>query len=107
MTGESHGFQDGAVADGGYETVPLSDWEAVEAHLRRFADGGRVVADEERIALSVGSARFAVTREGHVETGMPLHEFTKDEVESLRFDHGSGVVQVHGADGLAYEFRHP
>jgi hypothetical protein len=55
--------------------------------------------------LRAGSARFAVTRDGRVEAGMPLHSFSGD-AETLRFDHDEGVIGV-SAGGVEYEFRVP
>ncbi len=63
--------------------------------------------DADRITVTVGSAHVTVTRDGYVETGMPLHEFEKGGVETLRFDHEAGHLRIHGADGLDYEFRRP
>ena len=96
-----------AFPDGGYVDVPLSDWGAVEDNLRRFARSGTVDVDDDRITASVGRAHVAVTRTGRVETGMPLHEFTKADVESLRFDHEAGRLEIRDEDGLTYEFRRP
>jgi hypothetical protein len=93
--------------DGGHERVPVSDWATLEDHLRRFAGRGSVEASDGRIAVSVGSARFAVPRAGSVETGMSLHSFEQEGVEALYFDHEAGHVQVRGGDGLVYEFRRP
>jgi hypothetical protein len=83
--------------------VPVWEWAAVERGLRGF--DGEVEADEDRLVLRAGSARFAVTRDGRVEAGMPLHSFSGD-AETLRFDHDEGVIGV-SAGGVEYEFRVP
>ncbi|MFB6219150.1 MAG: hypothetical protein ABEH77_08270 [Halobacteriaceae archaeon] len=93
--------------DGGYTEVPIEDWAAVVEHLRRFGAPGEVTVEDGRVAVSVGSSRVAVTRDGRVETGMPLHGFEKAGVETLGFDHDAGRLRVQGADGLVYEFRRP
>ena len=78
----------------------------MEEHLRRFAEGGRVDASDDRIDVRVGSARFAVTRHGGVDTGMPLHEFSAADAEALVFDHDGGAIRIEG-DDVRYEFRRP
>jgi hypothetical protein len=85
------------------ETVAVDDWAAVERGLRGF--DGTVDADDDRLTLRKGSARFAVTRDGRVEAGMPLHAFA-GEAETLRFDHEEGTIGVSAA-GVDYEFRVP
>jgi len=85
------------------ETVAVDDWSAVERGLRGF--DGEVEADEDRLVLRAGSARFAVTHDGRVEAVMPLHSFSGD-AEMLRFDHEEGVIGV-SAGGVDYEFRAP
>jgi hypothetical protein len=86
------------------ERVPVEDWAAVEAALRGFdAD---VETSENRLVLCAGSARFAVSRDGTVETGMPLHGFTASGVDTLRVDHEAGHVRVSTGD-VEYEFRVP
>jgi len=81
----------------------VDDWPAVEQELGRL---GPVEANDERIVLWLGSARFAVTRAGEVEATMPLHEFTAETVSRLRVDPDGGRVSV-SADGVEYEFRAP
>jgi hypothetical protein len=83
--------------------VPVSEWGAVERGLRGF--DGVVKADEDRLVLRTGSAQFAVTRDGRVEAGMPLHSFS-GTAESLRFDHDEGTIGVSVGD-VDYEFRVP
>lgn len=93
-------------ADGGFTRVPVADWDALTEQFRRF--DAEVEISDGRIALRSGSARFAVTRDGAVEAGMPLHELSTAGVEALAFDHGRGRIRVESADGdLAYEFRQP
>ena len=85
------------------DIVSVDDWDAVERGLRGF--DGEVEADDDRLILRRGSARFAVSRDGTVETGMPLHSFS-GEAETLRFDHEEGTIGVSAA-GVDYEFRVP
>lgn len=89
-----------------YDMVPLSDWERVREAFERFCDG-TLVEDDGRIECRSGAATFAVTRDGVVDTGMPLHEFGREGVEALGFDHGNGAIVIRGTDGLRYVFRQP
>lgn len=85
------------------ERVPLSDWNAVESNLRRFA--GEVDASDARLISRMGVARFTVTRDGRVTAGMPLHDFD-GRADSLVFDHDVGAIRVERA-GSTYVFRRP
>ncbi|WP_458206784.1 hypothetical protein [Haladaptatus sp. NG-SE-30] len=85
------------------ERVPLSDWDAVESHLRRFA--GNVDASDSKLVSRMGVARFAVTRDGRVTAGMPLHDFD-GRADSLIFDHNRGAIRIERA-GSTYVFRRP
>lgn len=88
--------------------MPVEEWDRLVDHLRRFAGDGDVSADAERIAVEAGAARFAVTREGAVDAGMPLHSFSKGSVAALSFDHDRGRIRVEDDGGdLVYEFRRP
>ncbi|USZ69493.1 hypothetical protein NGM10_07095 [Halorussus salilacus] len=89
-----------------YERVPLDDWASVRTHLRDFAEGGAVTESDEGIAVTVGSARFSVTRDGRVEAGMPLHDFEDGGVEALYFDRAHDRIRVEGGE-VSYEFRRP
>jgi hypothetical protein len=93
--------------DGGFDRVPLSDWGAVETHLRRFAVGGHVDRDDDRVSVDVGSAHVTVTRDGRVEAGMPLHAFEAAAIEALYIDDETGRLQIRDDDALRYEFRRP
>jgi hypothetical protein len=86
------------------ERVPVGDWAAVERGLRGF--DAAVEADDDRLTLRAGSARFAVWRDGAVEAGMPLHGFEAERVEALGFDHERGRIRL-SAGGVDYEFRVP
>ena len=86
------------------DEVSIDDWDAVERGLRGFA--GTVEADDDRLTLRTGSARFAVWRDGTVEAGMPLHDFAAERVERLRFDHDRSRIGL-SSDGVDYEFRVP
>jgi hypothetical protein len=98
---------DAPLPDGGFVTVSLDDWSAVEEHCRRFADGGAVEADDDRISVTTGGASLTVGRDGSVETGMALHSFRKAAVEQLQFDHANGTLRVRGPEDLIYDFRRP
>jgi hypothetical protein len=88
------------------DPIPLTDWHRVESELRRLS--GTVTATDERIELQSGSARFAVTRDGRVETGMPLHDLTTGGVTALDVDHERGAIRLVTDDGeIEYEFRIP
>jgi hypothetical protein len=93
--------------DGGYTAVPVADWPTVVEHLRRFGEPGTVDVDTDRVAVSVGRSSVTVTREGRVETGMPLHGFRREDVDTLEFDHEAGTLRIRDGDGLVYEFRRP
>ncbi len=91
------------------DTVDPRDRPTLRRHLERF---GRDVVEREDGTLAArfgGTTRFAVDPEGHVEAGMPLHEFD-GIAEGLVFDHEAGTVTVvagEGADALEYTFRAP
>jgi hypothetical protein len=89
----------------GYVRVPIDDWEKLERHLREV--DGSVETVDGVIQLRSGSAQFTVTREGDVDTGMPLHAFEREGVEALYVDTERDRIRVYGPEGLAYEFRSP
>jgi hypothetical protein len=91
--------------DDRYEMVRLAEWERLHDALDRFCNG-RVQADAQRIACRMGSATFAVTRDGTVEAGMPLHQFDGEHVDALGFDPDGRSILVTGPD-VRYVFRHP
>lgn len=93
--------------DDSYTEVAVADWESVIEQLRRFGEPGTVEVEADRVAVSVGGASVTVTRDGRVETGMPLHGFRLEETETVEFDHDAGQLRVRGSDGLVYEFRRP
>jgi hypothetical protein len=89
----------------GYVRVPIDDWAELERHLREV-DGSVETADGV-IQLRSGDAQFTVTREGDVDTGMPLHAFEREGVDVLYVDAERDRIRVYGPEGLAYEFRSP
>lgn len=93
--------------DGGYTAVSIADWASVVEHLRQFGERGTVDVEDDRVAVSVGGSSLTVTRDGRVETGMSLHGFQRENVETLEIDHEAGHLRVRGDDGLVYEFRRP
>lgn len=92
--------------DADYERVLLDDWASVEDHLREFAEDGEITESDDGIAVTVGNARFSVTRDGRVEAGMPLHGFEDGGVDALYFDRAHDRIRIEGGD-LSYEFRKP
>lgn len=88
-----------------YTRVPVDDLGTLEQHLREV--GGSVEATDEAVRLESGRAHLTVTREGNVDTGMPLHTFQTDGVDALYVDTDRGRVRVYGPEGLSYEFRTP
>ncbi|MFB6127903.1 MAG: hypothetical protein ABEJ79_11500 [Halolamina sp.] len=92
--------------DGERERVSLSEWSRVVDHLERLGETGDVAVDADEVSVRVGSSSVVVTRDGRVETGMPLHEFAADGVAALAFNHDAGVLAVE-TDDVTYEFRRP
>jgi hypothetical protein len=88
------------------DAVPLTDWNRIAAELRTL--DGTVTETGDRIELRAGSATFAVTRDGRVEAGMPLHDLNTGSVTGLAVDHGRGAIRLVTDDGdVEYEFRVP
>lgn len=86
--------------------IELSDWDAVVEELRRFGEPGDVTTGDDRIRIDVGSAALEVSRAGHVNTGMPLHDFEHRGAVELVVDHEAGSVTI-AADDVSYTFRRP
>jgi hypothetical protein len=96
--------------DGGAERVRLEDWGTVVDHLDDFCLGGECSAEDDRVVCEFPNARLAVSRDGTVETGMPLHTFEREGVETLLVDHERGelTVAANGEDErLEYTFHRP
>lgn len=96
--------------DGGAERVHLAEWETVVDHLDEFCLGGEFTENDDRVICEFPNAKVAVTRDGTVETGMPLHAFERDGVDTLLFDHERGelTVRSNGDDTrLEYTFHRP
>lgn len=91
-------------ADRNAERVPIDDWDAVVATLGEFADELRETDDGVVCEFDQG-ARFAVSGDGTVEAGMPLHDFAGG-ADTLVVDHDAGSITVVG-DGTEYTFRRP
>ncbi len=92
------------------ETVSLEEFESAVAQLRRFADDREVTVDRDgdRARVDFGSAHVELTREGRVDTGMPLHAFESAGAVELAFDHDAGELHIRSRDGeTAYTFRRP
>lgn len=90
-----------------FERVPLTEWETVVSALQRFASAGSVEEEADRITVQTGSAHVTVTRDGTVETGMPLHDFSATDVEALYLDVEGGRLQIRDDERGDYEFRRP
>lgn len=95
------------------ERVRLDDWGAVCDELRRFGEPGTVTIGDDRIRVDFGSAHVELSRDGHLQTGMPLHDFERkgEEFEragdlELVVDHGAGALTID-ADDVTYTFRRP
>jgi len=95
------------------ERVRLDDWDAVRDELRRFGESGDVTVDDDRLRIDFGSAHVEVSRDGSVKTGMPLHDFEREDAEfeqeddvEIVVDHDAGALTVD-ADGVTYTFRRP
>ncbi|MFD1585569.1 hypothetical protein ACFR9U_01135 [Halorientalis brevis] len=96
--------------DGGADQVQLAEWETVVDHLDEFCQGGKFTVTDDRVICEFPNAKVVVTRDGTVETGMPLHAFERDGVETLLFDHDRGelTVAIDGDGGrLRYTFHRP
>lgn len=85
------------------EAIPLSEWNRLIDHLRRWAGDADVTTDDQHACVQFTTAQFTVYRDGRVDAGMPLHEVDAAASE-LVFD--SDAVHVQG-EGLAYTFRRP
>lgn len=96
----------GPGGSGGSRRLRLDEWDAVVEELRQFGEPGDVTVEDDRVRVAFGSARVAVSRDGSVSTGMPLHDFeATDEVE-LVVDHDGGSLSVDAPD-VTYTFRRP
>ncbi|MFB6178816.1 MAG: hypothetical protein ABEI77_03715 [Halorientalis sp.] len=96
--------------DGGPERVALADWGTVVDHLDDFCQGGKFTVEDDCVTCEFPNAQVVVTRDGTVETGMPLHTFEREGVDALLFDHERGELTVElGAEGdrLGYTFHRP
>jgi len=94
------------MAEDDFERVSIEDWDAVVDALERFAAGGTVETDEYSVTAETGSARVRITRDGAVETGMPLHGFAMDGIEAVHVDTERGLLQIREG-AVDYEFRRP
>ena len=86
------------------EEVSIDDWNAVVSALDGFADDLRETGDGVVCEFDQG-ARFAVSADGTVKAGMPLHDFIGG-ADALVVDHEGGSITVVG-DGTEYTFRRP
>jgi hypothetical protein len=91
-----------------FTPVRLADWSRLRRELRRFAAGrGDTAEVGDRLVYRSGGAAFAVTRDGHVDAGMPLHEFSVTGIDFVHVDRDGGRLLVRGPGGLEYLFRRP
>ena len=88
------------------EHVSPEEWDRVVSELRRFADGREVTVEDDRARVDFGSAHVEIGRDGHVDTGMALHDFESAAAVDLVFDHEAGELHVRG-EGVEYTFRRP
>ncbi|AUG46727.1 hypothetical protein BVU17_04015 [Haloarcula taiwanensis] len=95
------------VADGG-STVDPTNRTAVRDQLEQFAGPAAVTeADDGTLRAEFsGRTHIAVTPDGAIDTGMPLHSFD-GMPERLVFNHDSGELRAELDDGGVYVFRRP
>ena len=96
----------GGSADGENAGVSVDDFERVRARLAAWCDDGVHVEERDGVRRAVcdfGRATFAVTADGQVDAGMPLHVF-EGRAERLVFE--ADAVRVLGPD-LSYVYRRP
>jgi hypothetical protein len=93
------------VTDDRFTRVPLAEWERLRSAFASYCSG-EFDATGDRLACRRGSAAFTVHRDGTVDAGMPLHEFTREGVTELGFDADAGEILVLAPD-TRYVFRHP
>jgi hypothetical protein len=86
--------------------VQLDEWDTLIDELRQFGRAGDVTATDERIHIDFDSARVELSRDGTLQTGMPLHEFTHKDAVAVVVDHDAGTLTVD-ADTVSYTFRRP
>ncbi len=86
--------------------IQFSDWETVADELHQFGKTGDVTIGDDRIRIDFGSAHIEVSQDGHLSTGMPLHEFEQKEAVDLVVDHDEGSLTIE-ADDVTYTFRRP
>lgn len=86
--------------------VQLTEWETLIDELRRFGRAGDVMVTDNRIHIDFGSARVELSRDGTLQTGMALHDFTHDDTGAVVVDHDAGTLTVDAAE-VTYTFRRP
>ncbi|MFC6835141.1 hypothetical protein [Halomarina ordinaria] len=86
--------------------LSLGEWDRVVDALDRFARSGTVTAGADAVRADFGSASLELARDGRVDAGMPLHEFSTTGEVTLHFDFEAGELTV-ADEGLRYTFRRP
>ena len=86
--------------------IQFSNWETVVDELRQFGKTGDVTTKDDRIRIDFGTAHIVVSQDGHVSTGMPLHEFEQNGEIDFVVDHDQGSLTIE-ADDVTYTFRRP
>lgn len=86
--------------------ITLSDWETLKEELRRFGTTGEVTIGDGRIVVDFGAAHIEISRDGSLETGMPLHDFAQSDISGFVLDHDAGTLTVNTGD-VNYTFRRP
>ncbi|MEF8894293.1 hypothetical protein, partial [Halodesulfurarchaeum sp.] len=81
--------------------VQLNEWETLIDELRRFGHSGDVTATDDQIHIDFGSASVELSRDGILQTGMALHDFTYDDTVAVIVDHDAGTLTVD-ADTVSY-----
>jgi len=67
--------------------IQFSDRKTVVDELRQFWKTGDVTTKDDRIRIDFRSAHIEVSQDGHVSTGMPLHELEQEGAVDLVVDH--------------------
>ena len=88
------------------QRIQLSEWDTLITELRRFGQAGNVTTADDHIHIDFGSAQVELSRDGTLQTGMPLHDFAHDDTVAIVVDHDAGTLTVD-AESVTYTFRRP
>ena len=88
------------------QEMTLADWDALTSAMMKFDED--VVTTDDRIEVELGTAHIILTRDGTIDTGMPLHSFEHNSADPNEIS-----ITVHddslefGVDKSHYVFKHP